>query len=201
MVATPLRPVSAEIEILDDSIETPLTMSVWHSPAFYQPGDAELDVVSGILSSGRSSRLYRRLVDEGIALEVDSWQYSQLMSSIFAIEAKPADGHTLEEIEAIVYEELEKLATEGPTQAELERVVNEREMSFIYGLESLAQRASALNRYHYHVGEPDYLAKDMARYTAVDADAVKAAAARLTRDRAATFHVIPPVVEPAEETE
>ena len=201
MVATPLKPVQPLVEITDESIETPLTMTIWHSAAALQPGDAELDVVSAILSSGRSSRLYRRLVDTGVALEVHAWQYSQLLSSIFGIEAKPAEGHTVEEIEAIVYEELARLAEKGPTDAELERVVNAYEMRFIRNLESLQARASALNRYHYLVGEPDYLEKDLARYRAVDAEAVQGAARQLTAERAATFHVFPPAPEPTEETD
>jgi len=190
-VPTPVKPEKALIELTDDSVEVPLTMTIWHSPAALQAGDAELDVVSGILASGRSSRLYQRLVDSGIALEVDAWQYSQLLSSIYGVEAKPAEGHTVEEIEAIVYEELAKLAAEGPTEAELERVVNAYEMRFIRNLESLQARASALNRYHYLVGEPDYLAQDLDRYKRVDAEGVKAAAALLTRERAATFRVYP----------
>lgn len=194
---TPDVPVKKLVEVTDTSIETPLTMFIWHSPAAMAPGDAELDLLSGVLSTGRSSRLYRRLVDGGVAVEVSAGQYSQLHSSLFIIDAKPAEGHTVEEIEAIIQEEVDKLAAEGPTAEELERVVNAYEMAFLGNLESLHSRASALNRYHYLTGTPNYLADDLARYTSATPEAVQAAAAKLTADRAATFRVHPG----AEETE
>ncbi|MCP4808439.1 MAG: insulinase family protein [Proteobacteria bacterium] len=195
----PDKPVKSLVEVTDESIETPLTMFIWHSPGAFEEGDAALDLVSGVLSTGRSSRLYRRLVDGGIAVEVSAGQYSQLHSSLFIVDAKPAEGHTVEEIEAILLEEIELLAAEGPTPEELERVVNAYEMAFIGGLESLHSRASALNRYQYLTGTPDNLAADLARYTSATPEQVQAAAATLTKDRAATFRVHP-AEAPAEET-
>ena len=194
----PDRPMKELVEVTDESVDVPLTMLMWHTPAAFAEGDADLDILSGVMTTGRSSRLYRRLVDGGVAVEVSAAQYSQLHSSLFIIDAKPAEGHTIEEIEAIVLEELVKLSEEGPTDAELERVVNAYEMAFLGNLESLHSRASALNRYHYLTGTPDYLAQDLARYRAVTPDSVAAAAATLSKERAATMRVHPATAEEAE---
>jgi zinc protease len=107
--------------------------------------------------------------EESIALEVDAGQYSQHLESLFLIDAKPAEGHTMEELEAVISEELERLADEGPTTAELERAVNQLEVDFLRNLESLQARASALNRYQALVGDPGWIDRDLARYREVTA--------------------------------
>ena len=83
------------------------------------------------------------------------------------------------------------VATEGPTEAELERVRNQLEVDFIGGLEGLHQRASALNRYQYLAGTPSYVSQDLERYRALTADDIKAAAASLTKDRRCILRVRP----------
>ena len=67
----------------------------------------------------------------------------------------------------------------------------ELRVSFLQGLEALQTRASLLNRYRVLTGEPDFLARDLARYEAIDADAVKAAAASLSAERVAILRVHP----------
>jgi zinc protease len=194
----PARPTKDLVEVTDSSVEVPLSILAWNTAGAFQPGDAELDLVGGVLASGRSSRLYTRLVDTGVALEVSAAQYSQLHSSIFMVDFKPAEGHTVEEIEAIVLEEIARLAAEGPTEEELERVLNTYELSFVQGLESLDARASALNRYQYLVGKPDYLAQDLARYSAATNEGIQGAAAALVRDNACIFRVFPETRDAAE---
>lgn len=187
-VDTPTTPLME----LTDQVTIPMTTLTWHSPAALQPGDAEHDLLAAILAGGRSSRLYQRMVhtDEA-ALEVDAYQFSQLYSSVFMIQALPTEGHTIEELEAVIWEELAKLAADGPTPEELERVVNQYEVGFLESLESLSGRASALNRYYWLTGTPDYIATDLARYTNATAEAIQAVAADLTLDRAAVLRVRP----------
>jgi predicted Zn-dependent peptidase len=192
-------PVPAAVDVptkpmmeLTDQVTIPMTTLMWHSPAALQPGDAEHDLLAAILAGGRSSRLYQRMVhtDEA-ALEVDAYQFSQLYSSIFMIQALPTEGNTIEDLETVILEELAKLAADGPTPEELERVVNQYEVGFLESLESLSGRASALNRYYWLTGTPDYIATDLARYTNATADAIQAVAAELTLDRAAVMRVRP----------
>lgn len=190
-IAVPDRPQQALRE-LTDRVQVPMTVMVWHSPAQLQPGDAELDMVAALLSEGRSSRLYRRMVHEdGTALEVSASQHSQLLGSLFLIEAKPTDGHSLPALEDTIRAEVARLAAEGPTPAEMERVRNQLELSFLQALESLQGRASLLNRYQSLVGDPGHLQADLDRYRAVTAADVQAAAARLTPERAAILRVHP----------
>jgi zinc protease len=67
-----------------------------------------------------------------------------------------------------------------------------REMDFLYGLESLMGRAENLQSYVFFTGEPDYLARDLARYKAVDADSLSAAVETwLAPEKAAVLWVLP----------
>ncbi len=198
-VQTPDVPVTPLVE-LTDAVQIPMSVMLWHSPAVLQPGDAALDVVSAILSDGRASRLYQRLIhEEGAALEAEASQYSQQLSSLFVVELKPAEDHSLEELEDIVLEEIDRLASEGPTEAELERVQNQLEMSFLRRLESLQGRASQLNRYYTLTGDPGFLQADLDRYRNLTAAEVQAAAAALTPERMGRIRVYPEPSEGGEE--
>ncbi|MCB9795808.1 MAG: insulinase family protein [Alphaproteobacteria bacterium] len=195
---TPDTPVTPLVE-LEDQVSLPATMMLWHTPGSLQPGDAELDILATILADGHSSRLYDRMVrQDGAALEVDAYQMSQSLSSLFMIDAKPAEGHSLEELEGVIMEELARLATEGPTEAEMERARNRYEMATLRSLESLQARASALNRYNVAVGRPDYLEEDLARYRDATPEGVMQAAASLSAERRCVIRVTPVAAEAAE---
>jgi len=185
------KPVAPLTE-LTDQVQASRTWMLWHTPAAFADGDAAMDVLSGVLSDGRASRLYARLVtDAGAATEVDTGQWSQQYGSVFMVALTPADGQTCDAVEALAMEELTRLATEGPTEEELARVKAGLRVSFLRSLEDVQARASLLNRYRILTGDPGYLAHDLARYEAVDASAVKAAAASLSAERAAILRVHP----------
>jgi zinc protease len=187
------KPQQSVVETTDN-VQIPLTMLAWHTPAALQKGDAAFDVVASILGEGRASRLYQDLVtDSGNALEVGAWQYSQMLGSIFAVTGKPSNGVSVEDLETKLQSHVDRLAKEGPTEAELERVRNQLEVSFISDLEGLQQRASALNRYRYLAGTPDFVNQDLERYRKLTAEDVQAAAATLTAERRCIMRVRPSV--------
>ncbi len=183
-------PARRRVEITD-AVQIPMGVLAWHTPPAMAPGDAELDIVAGILAGGRSSRLYRRLVDEGLALEVDANQYSQTLGSVFLIDFKPAEGVGLDSIEGLVLEELARLSSQGPTEAELQRERNQLELQFLQNLQSLNSRASTLNRYLVKVGTPDWLEQDLERYRKASAEGVRRAAERLRAEHVCSLRVLP----------
>src|SRR4029079_4003194 len=79
----------------------------WRAPALFADGDAELDLVAEVLSSGKTSRLYRALVyEQRIATEVAASQNSREAGSFFQIVATAAPGRTLAEVERAIAKEL-----------------------------------------------------------------------------------------------
>ena len=157
-------------ETLTDKVQLPRIYLSWHSPGLYQPGDADLDILSGVLASGKNSRLYKRLVyDMQLAQDVTAAQISARYGSryLIMVTARPSpDPHekTLERIKSIVDEELDKLRAAPPDAREVERVKNGYEASFFSQMEQIGAKADQLNAYYFATGNPDYFATDLARY-------------------------------------
>jgi len=165
--------------MLEDRVQLPRLYLGWMSPAAYEPGDAEMTALAQVLAGGRNSRLYRRLVYEmEIADDVSAFQRSGKLNSDFVVTATARSGHTLEELEAVVMEEIERLRTEPPTTAELDRVRNQYEMGFLEQVERVDRKADQLNEYLFYVGDPGYFADDLARFRTLTPEALRDAAAR-----------------------
>lgn len=174
-------------ETLTDHVQLPRLYLVWLTPQSYAPGDAELDALASILTGGKNSRLYKRLVyDQQLAQTVSAGQNSAMLGSQFriTITARPSSdppAQTLAKLKAIVDEELDKLRNAPPTDRELERVVNQQEASFYSRMErvgSFGGIADQLNGYWVQAGNPDYFNEDLARYRALKPDDIQAAARR-----------------------
>jgi zinc protease len=185
-------------ETLTDQVQLPRIYMAWHSPAIYRPGDAELDVLSGILSDGKNSRLYNRLVFElQIAQDVSAAQYSSQHGSIYLIvaTARPSDlppETTLARITGIIDEELDRLRQSPPESREVDRVKRGIEAAFFNAMETVAGKADQMNAYYTSTGNPDYFAEDLGRYQALSPNDVQAALRRwLPVDRRLELSVVP----------
>ena len=164
----------------------------FHTPGAYQAGDAEVRMLGGLLASGESSRLYRRLVLGGLAQEVSADQMPTLHGSVFVISVTAAEGVAPAAIEAALSAELTTLGTVAPTAPEMERLKNQFEYSFLSGLEPLKERAELLNRYWAYTGSPDHLAQNLAQVRAVNAEALRGAASTYLKPASAGVVVIVP---------
>ena len=182
----PVAHLSGEKRVVqEDRVELPRLYMVWNTPAEFTPGDAELDLLAGVLAGGKSSRLYRRLVyDLQIAQDVSAAQISARLGSEFWIVATARSGHTLTEIEHVVQEELDRIKDDPPSRRELDRTVNQYEASFIDRLENIGATANLLNTYVRLTGNPDYFNEDLSRYRAIDPADIQAIAGSWLPDSA-----------------
>jgi len=154
----PLRTVEppqiAEKSIVMPDKAQPVYVEGYHKPAAGHPDDAVFQAMSDILSSGRTSRMYRSLVrDEKIAAQTGAFpgypgeKYPNLML-FFAI---PAPGATNQQVQQAIREEIAKIQDEPVTDEELARVKTQAKANLIRGLASnqglAIQLASAQARY------------------------------------------------------
>jgi zinc protease len=164
--------------VVKDQIELPRVYMAWLTSPIYKPGDADADVTSGVLGGGKSSRLYKVLVyDKQIAQDVSAQQQSLTYGSVFTIQVTARPGHTPEELEKAIDEELNKLRDSGPDAAEVDRARNVIETRMVEGLErfgSFEGVANRLNTYNHFLRNPGYLADDIQRYRDVTPASVKA---------------------------
>ena len=168
----------------------------WIMPSIFQPGDAESDLLTQILGVGKASRLYKSLVyEKQIAQDVSVQNQSLLLGSVLELQVTAKPGVKPEDLEKAIDVELDKLRTEGPTQAELDRARNLIETSIISGLERLGGfggLADRLNQYNQFLHDPGYLPKDLERYNrATVADIKRIAAEKLKTSARAVVYGLP----------
>ena len=188
---------------LEDKVQLPRIHLAWHTPAKFKPGDAEMDAVASILTSGKNSRLYKRLVyDLQIAQDVTAFQASKMLSSFFIIIATARAGHSLGELERVIEEEISLLKSEPPSEREIQRTLNQIEASFISRLERVGGfggKADQLNHYYFQTGEPDYFETDLNRYRNLTAGSVRNAAEMYLTDARVVISVIPEIMSDSSE--
>ncbi|MFA6542692.1 MAG: pitrilysin family protein [Bacteroidota bacterium] len=171
---------------IEDRVQLPRLYMAWITPASLTPGDAELDLLSSVLAGGKNSRLYKKLVYEmQIAQDVTAYQASARIISEFQIVVTARAGHSLDEIEKVVQEEINTVKSTPPDLRELERARNQYEASFLNRLENVGSfggKADLLNNYFYATGNPDYFNEDLARYYAVDPKDISTIASTYLKD-------------------
>ncbi len=192
-------------ETLHDRVQLPRLYLAWLTPKQFAPGDAELDLVAQLLTGGKNSRLYKRLVfDEQIAQDVTAFQNSGGLGSSFQIvvTAKHGPGaeaetpqQMIDRVRQAIDEEIGKLRAAPPAPRELERAVNQIEASFYDRMErvgSFGGKADLLNAYYTETGDPDYFNEDLSRYRAASVSDIQAAVRRwLPKDRRVELTVLP----------
>src|SRR5262249_60865855 len=140
-------------------------------------GDADAELLAQILAGGKSSRLFKALVyEKQIAQDVSIQNQSLLLGSVFELTATAKPGVKIEDLEKAIDQELDKMRSQGPTQAELERARNVIETRIITGLERLGGfggLADRLNQYNQFLHDPGYLPKDLDRYNRPSVEALK----------------------------
>ena len=133
----PVQTAEKSVTLGDPS--QPVYMEAYHRPDLNSPDDATYDVISDVLSTGRTSRLYRDLVrDKKIAASAtvfDGFPGSKY-ASLFVVRAVPSPGHTNTEVQAAIREQLERIKTEPITDEELKMVKTRAKADLIRSLDN-----------------------------------------------------------------
>ncbi len=140
-----------------------------------------VELLSDILSRGNSSRLYKSLIKEKqVFSEVHAYITGSLDKGMFVLEGKPLEGISIEQAEAALWEELEKIKAEEIPADELTKVQNKTESTMIFSEMSLLDKAMNLASFEL-LGDADLINHETAKYLAVSAAQVKAQANKLFR--------------------
>jgi zinc protease len=182
--------------LLEDRVELPRVYMAWHSPAMYEEGDAEMDLLADLLANGKTSRLYRTLVYERrMAVDVSAYQSSRELGSFFLVVGTAAPGKSLTDIAAVIDQELQQAIESGPSAVEMERAEAQIEAHFMYRLQTVGGfggKSDQLNAYNVFRGDPGFFARDIDRYAGATQDSVRTATARVVQfDRRVVLSVVP----------
>jgi zinc protease len=129
--------------LLKREAELPYIIVAYHIPSFPHEDSYALDVLSMILSGGKSSRLYQSLVyDQKIALSASA-DYSGFNKEpyLFFLSATAAPGIDINEVEKSLYIQIEKIMTDLPSEREIQKAKNQIESSFIMEQDSIYLQA------------------------------------------------------------
>lgn len=150
-------------QIVQDRAPQSRVYKVWNVPEWGNEELAYLDLASDVLASGKSSRLFKRLVyDDQIATDVAAYYSPGEIGSQFTIRATAKPGGDLAKVEKAIDEVLSQFLTEGPTQEELQRVKTKHIANFVRGIERIGGfggKSDILAQSQVYGGSPDYFKK------------------------------------------
>ena len=132
----------------------------YHKPTLGHPDDDVFDVIDAVLSDGLTSRLHQKLVREkrlAVSVGSDASHPGVRAPNLFVLTATPLAPHTTAEVEAAIYEEVERLKQEPVSAQELEKVLNNLDADLVRGLRSNSGLASQLALYQAVAGDWRYI--------------------------------------------
>jgi predicted Zn-dependent peptidase len=149
-------PQTAEKSVIIKAPTQPLFLEGYHRPDYRDPDDAVYDAIQDIFSNGRTSRLYRSLVEkQQIAAEAEGFTGfpGDKYPGLFAFFAVPNAGHTPEEMRVAINKEIEKLKATDVTDAELEMFKTRARADLLRGLGDNQGLAEQLALYQLRYGD------------------------------------------------
>jgi zinc protease len=167
------RPVAADRLLLGSA-----------APALAAPDRAAFELLDEILTGGPSARLYRRLVvTEQIASSVDGTPAPTRDPGLYSLWVQMRRGHRAEEAEAIIVAEMEALARDSPSEADLSKAKNRVETAFWRALASSEGKATQLGEFEVVAGDYRKLLERPAEFSRVTAADVQRAAGQYLTGR------------------
>lgn len=125
-------------ESVEDRVPQARIYKLWNVPGYGSAAASYLRLAAGVLSSGKTSRLYKRLVyDEQIATQVSAYLDEREIGSQFLVTATAREARDLPRVERAVDEELARFLDEGPTERELQRIKTQTYAGFVRGVERI----------------------------------------------------------------
>jgi zinc protease len=186
--------VSAPFETYPDRFaQLPALILGWKAPARRTPDAYAMMLASELLLEGESSRLYQKLVkgDESVVAVQGGIGERRGPSSLYLF-AIPKPGRSTEEIRRTINEEIARLASEGPSAEEMEKLRNTLLNDSVRGRQTTMYRAQRLAEYTLYDGDPHLINTEVERYLAVTADEIRDVTARyLHTDNHALVEIIP----------
>ncbi len=153
----------------------------FHAPGRTYAASYPAELLVDILSRGNSSRIHKSLLKEKqLFSEIHAHLSGSLDAGMLIIEGKPTENISIEEAEAAVWEELEKLKNELVPEAELTKVKNKTESTMVFSEMSLLEKAMNL-AYFELMGDAENLNHETEKYLAITAEEVREQAQKIFR--------------------
>jgi zinc protease len=158
--AWPAKRTGTQRQRAEDRVPQARIYKIWNIPQYGTRDANLLNLVSDVLSQGKSSRFYKRLVyQDQIATDAQAYVDLSEIGGQFGIVATARPGENLAKVEKALDEELAKFIADGPTRDELERAKTQYEAGFVRGIERIGGfggKSDILAHNFVFTGKPDY---------------------------------------------
>ncbi|MGV3533773.1 MAG: M16 family metallopeptidase, partial [Chthoniobacteraceae bacterium] len=155
-------------DVLKENTPLPATLHAWRAPIQTHADAYPLELLTNILATGRSSRLYKRLVEkEQVALNAEAFPFLMEKAGMIGVFATGQSGIGLDELDKFITEEVETVKANGVTEEEFQKARNTKEAEFAKAFGAMHSRAENLARYHLFYGDANLINTELDRYLSV----------------------------------
>lgn len=139
-------------------VKQPQVMISYLIPGSREKVDYAIDVISSVLGSGRSSRLYKKLLDEKkLVTDIETFSYDLFDQGIFFIAFTPKSQEDIDEAITIIKDEISLLVKNGPTEDEIQRACKKAESEYLSLLEDNEKQAYVIGKSYLANGDENYI--------------------------------------------
>ena len=166
------KPLKATYE--DPNIQLPMLVTAYRTPSMKTRDAKVLDMISSILSDGKSSRLYKKIVDQKkMALEIGAFNYSQEDYGVYFIYGLPMAPNTLEDVTKEIDEEVTKLQTELISEKDFQKLQNKFENQYVNSNASVEGIAENLASYYLLYGDVNLINTENEIYRSITREEIR----------------------------
>lgn len=179
------EPITEEIRATwkDPNVQIPMYLTAYRTPSMKSRDARILDMISMVLSDGKSSRLYKRLVDvEKKALELGSFNFSQEDYGTYFTYALPIGETTMDEIIDVFSDEIKKLQTDLISEREYQTIINKLENQYVSSNSNVEGVAHNLATYYLLYKDVNLVNTEMDIYRSITREEIREAANKYLND-------------------
>jgi len=169
-------------ETMQDRVPQARIYKVWGGPNFISEDADLLQLADVVLTGGKNSRLYERLVyKDQTATDVSSWHFAGEIGGFYWLQATVQPGGDIEAVRQAIDEEMQRFLADGLTSDELTRVKAQLKSGFVRGVERIGGfggKSDVLARNAVYAGDPGFYKTSLDRFEAATPETIKAAANR-----------------------
>lgn len=161
----------------DPNIQIPAIVAAYRIPSMKTRDAYVLDMISSILSSGKSSRLYKKIVDEKkMAFQIGAFNFTQEDYGLYVIYGLPLGKNTLDDLLKEIDEEVVKIQTELISEKDLQKLRNKFENQFVNSNSSVQGIAHSLASYYMLFGDINLINNEIDIYNSITREEIQAIA-------------------------
>lgn len=158
----------------DPNIQIPMMVATYRTPSMKTRDARVLDMISSILSDGKSSRLYKKMVDDKkMALQIGAFNYSQEDYGMYILYGLPMGQNTTENLVKEVDEEIVKLQTELISEKDFQKLQNKFENQYVNGNASVEGIAENLASFYLLYGDVNLINTEIDIYRSITREEIR----------------------------